>query len=329
MKIVKRVAGALFLPAAMFLIMFVICHSMGKTFFGKWIMWRTMIPDIAVSVTCAMGIGLQFKNGRMDFSGGAMMLLAAIIAGNVAQQHGSDPVLFAVLCILICVALSVLTAVVYVYGRLPIIIVTIGMALLYESVTCLIFNGAGVNLVATRSLSAFSSYPLALAPMIGAILAYAVYSYITVTGKQSRLLANNQASAVNIGINENKNVIFSFIFSGLIFGCATIIYASTGILKASYSSLSTVGSLFSNILPVFIGLMLAPFCGDTIGTFLGAVTLCLMSFGLEVIFSAEMGAAISLVITGVFVLVINTVSSQGHVWIETIKKSLTRPKTAA
>lgn len=257
------------------------------------------------------------------------MLLAAIIAGNLAQQNGSRPVIFAVLCLVTCVMLSLVTAVVYVYGRLPIIISTIGIALLYESITPLIFGGSGVNLTATTSLSAFSRFPLAIFPLAGAFAVYAVYSYLTVTGKQSRLLANNQSAAVNIGINEGKNVIIAYLFSGLIFGFATMIYASSGILRASYSSLSTVGSLFSNILPVFIGLMLAGFCGDTIGTLLGSITLCLMSFGLQTIFSAEMGSAISLVFTGVFVLVINTVSSQGGVWIETIKKSFTRPKAAA
>lgn len=329
MNIVKRIVGALILPVAMFVIMLIACRAVGKNYFGTWIMWRTLIPNIAVSMTCAMGIGLQFKNGRMDFSGGAIMLLAAIIAGNLAQQNGSRPVIFAVLCLVTCVMLSLVTAVVYVYGRLPIIISTIGIALLYESITPLIFGGSGVNLTATTSLSAFSRFPLAIFPLAGAFAVYAVYSYLTVTGKQSRLLANNQSAAVNIGINEGKNVIIAYLFSGLIFGFATMIYASSGILRASYSSLSTVGSLFSNILPVFIGLMLAGFCGDTIGTLLGSITLCLMSFGLQTIFSAEMGSAISLVFTGVFVLVINTVSSQGGVWIETIKKSFTRPKAAA
>ena len=328
MSIVKRIVGALILPVAMFIIMFIACQAAGKTYFGTLIMWRTLIPNIAVSMTCAMGIGLQFKNGRMDFSGGAIMLLAAIIAGNLAQQNGNDPVIFAVLCIAICVALSVVTAVMYVYGRLPIIISTIGIALLYESLTPLIFGGSGVNLTATTSLNSFSRFPLAVFPMVGAFVVYAIYSYLTVTGKQSRLLSNNQSAAVNIGINEGRNVIISYVFSGLIFGFATMLYASSGILRASYSSLSTVGSLFSNILPVFIGLMLAGFCGDTIGTLLGSITLSLMSFGLQAIFSAEMGSAITMVITGAFILVINTVSSQGGVWIETIKKSFTRPKAA-
>ena len=328
MRVLKRIGGTLMLPVAMYLIMMIICFSQGKMFFGSWAMWRTLIPDIAVSVTCAMGIGLQFKYGRFDFSGGAMMLLATIIAGNVALKNGSNVWLFCALCLVLCVAFSVLTAALYVFGRLPIVIATIGMALLYESITCLIYNGAGTNLVANKTLKALSTYPTAILPLIGAIIVYAVYSLLTVSGRQSKLLANNQGASVNIGIKEGRNVFVSYIFSGLIFGFATMIYASTGLMKASFSSLSTVGSLFSNILPVFIGLMLCRFCNDTIGVIMGAITLCLMSFGLEVIFSAEMGSAISTVITGAFILVINVVDAQGGNLINAIKKIFKKEKVA-
>ena len=43
---------------------------------------EAMTERCTISISCAMGIGLQFKNGRFDFSGGAIMLLSAIIAGR-------------------------------------------------------------------------------------------------------------------------------------------------------------------------------------------------------------------------------------------------------
>ena len=72
---ITRIVGTLALPVAMYLIMMALCFSHGKMYFGTWNMWKTLIVDIALSVTCAMGIGLQFKCGRFDFSGGAIMLL--------------------------------------------------------------------------------------------------------------------------------------------------------------------------------------------------------------------------------------------------------------
>ncbi len=312
LEILKRVAGTLMLPALMFIIMKIMCDANGKTFFGSLKMWQALIPSIAVSVSCAMGIGLQFKNGRFDFSGGSIMLLSAIIAGNVAKNAGTQsPLLFGALCVGLCVAFSLLVALVYVYGRLPIMIATIGMALLYESITSQIFGGGGINLVSTTFIKQLSAWPLVLIPFIAAVLVYACYNYLATTGKQSLLLAKNQQSAVNIGINENKNVILSYLYSGLIFGFATIIWSSLGKRDAIFSSLSTVGELFSNILPVFVGLYIGVFCGDTIGIIMGSVAICLMKYGLQLVFKAELGASISTAMMGLFVFLVNFVAGQG------------------
>ncbi len=310
-SVLSRIVGTLALPVAMYLIMMALCYSNGKMYFGTWNMWRTLIVDIALSITCAMGIGLQFKCGRFDFSGGAIMLLTSIVAGNVALKMDNNIAAMVVLCMAGCVILSVLVALFYVYGRVPIVITTIGFAMLYESVTCLIYGSRGINIVSNMTLRLFSTYPYALIPLALAIAVYAFYSYCTVSGKQARLLANNQQAAVNIGIREKKNVIVSYIFSGLIFGFATLIYMANGMHRAATTSMATVGELFSNILPVFIGLIVGVYCGDTIGTIMGSLSLCLMSYGLKAVFSDELGAAISTICMGVFILVINVIGSQG------------------
>lgn len=309
MGIGKRIAGTLVLPVLMFLIMLILCWSNGKMYYGTLDMWKTLIVNITISTTCAMGIGLHFNNGRFDFSGGAVMLLSAIIGGNIAKNMNSNLALFAILCIVLCTLLSVGVAVLYVYGRLPVAISTITMALIYEAVTPLFFNGAGVNLIASMELKKVAMFPGVLIPLVLAFVIYAFYKRFTLTGKQSELLKNNQNVAVDIGINERKNVILSYVFSGLIFGCATMVWASSTIKSASFTSLSTVSDLFTNILPVFIGLALSKYCGEALGTVVGAVTLSLMSYGLQALLSAELGTAVSMVVTGVFVFVFNIITT--------------------
>lgn len=311
-NITKRLVGTLALPVLMYLVMLWLCLTNGKTFFGTWIMWRSLIADIGLSTVCAMGIGLQFKNGRFDFSGGAIMLLGAIIAGNAAAACNSSLLVLLVVSIVVCVLCSLLVAVVYICGRMPIVIVTIGMTLFYEAITCLIFNGGGINLVGNSSLKALSTFPLVLLPFVVGLALYAFYSYCTCAGKRAVLLANNQQAAVNIGLNETRSVLISYLYSGILFGLATAIYCTTAKLSGAYNSLQTVGSLFNNILPVFIGVSLAPLCGDTLGILAGAVSLCLMSFGLEAVYTAELGSALSTIITGLFLLVFNIIAGQGQ-----------------
>ena len=318
----KRIGGTLMLPVLMYLAMMWLCYANGKMYFGTDKMWRTLIVDIAVSISCAMGIGLQFKNGRFDFSGGAIMLLSAIIAGNIARNMDNNLGLMVVLCVVCCVAFSLLVALFYVLARVPIIITTIGFALLYESITCLVFDGTGINIISNMTLRKYATYPAVIWPLIGVIALYAIYSYLTTSGRQATLLANNQQSAVNIGIKENRNVIISYVFSGLIFGLATVIWIAKAKHDAAYSSMMTVGQLFSNILPVFIGLMLARFCGDTIGIIMGSITLCLLSYALNAVFASTLGSAISNICMGSFILIINVVNAQGRNMLKAIGKLL-------
>ena len=311
LNILKRVGGTVMLPVIMFVVMKLLCGANGKPFLANWKMWMVIIPNVAVTVACAMGIGLQFKNGRFDFSGGSIMLLSAITAGSIARDSGTNsPILFCVIAVGMCVLLSVVVSLVYVYGRLPIMIATIGMALVYESITPLVFGGGGVNLISVSFVKQLSTFPLVLIPFACAVAVYAVYNYLAATGKQSLLLAKNQQASVNIGINENKNVILSYVYSGLIFGFATIIWASLGKRDASFSSLSTVGELFSNILPVFVGLYIGAFCGDTIGIIMGSLDIVMMKTGLTTVFKAELGGAISTAMMGLFVFLVNLVAGQ-------------------
>ena len=312
MSILKKLVGTFILPVLMYLVMYWLCRANGKDYFGTWTMWRSLIADIGLSVACAMGIGLQFRCGRFDFSGGSIMLLTAIVAGNLAKNADNSPLVLAVACIVLCVACSLLVGVIYIFGRMPIVIVTIGMTLVFEAITCLVYKGGGINLVSNSSLKIFSSYPMVFVPFLLAVGIYAFYSNVATTGGRASLLANNQQAAVNIGVKETGNVLISYVYSGILFGLATMIYCSTTKLSGAFNSLQTVGSLFNNILPVFIGLTLAKACGDTIGIVIGALSLCIMNFGLEAVYTAELGNALSLMITGIFLLLFNFIAGQGE-----------------
>ena len=93
-SILKNICGALVLPVLMYVVMMIFCFQNGKMYYGSVAMWRSLISTIAASATCAYGIGIQFKSGRLDFSAGSVMLLSAIIAGNVSQMFGNNLIIF-------------------------------------------------------------------------------------------------------------------------------------------------------------------------------------------------------------------------------------------
>ena len=313
MKAVKKVLLSLAFPVLMFVVMLVItmnsdkCFVNGHNIFLGKDMVKQVVINSCMTVCVALAIWLQLKNGRFDFSGGASMVLAAIGAGYAGQQTGSMWTAFAV-AVALGVVLSMGTAIVYIVGRLPIIICTIGMTLLYESLTYLLFGGQGIRgFYSTPTLSRMGRMPLVLLPAVLAMLIFVVYTYFTASGRRGKILANNQSAGVNIGINENKNVFTSYIFSGLIIGMAAIVYISQNDVTPQ-SGLATSSILFSYIVPVFMGTFIGLASNDVIGIAIAAIGMQIMNYGLNCL---NLGAGgWQQIIMGVFVLGFYTFSSQ-------------------
>ncbi|MBR1585142.1 MAG: hypothetical protein IJ662_06355 [Clostridia bacterium] len=286
MKYVKKTILTLLFPVLMFLVMLAItasdsrCYVDGNFIFLGEDLVRYIIMNSCMTICVALAIWLQLKNGRFDFSGGASMLLAAIIAGNIGYNAGS-PLLAMIVAVGVGIVLSCVTGGVYVLGRMPIIITTIGMTLLYESLTYLVFGGKGmIAFYLSAETSMFGRVPWVFVPTLIAIIVFLVFDHLTAAGRKGKILANNQSAGVNIGINEKKNVLVSYVFTGIIIGMAATVYVSQN-STVPQSGLSTSGILFSYIVPVFMGMFIGQASNDVIGICVSAVGLSIMNYGLN------------------------------------------------
>ena len=305
MKYVKKILLTLLFPVLMFAVMLAItannpkCYVNGNFIFLGADLIRYMITNSCMTICVALAIWLQMKSGRFDFSGGASMVLAAIVAGNVGLMTNS-PVVALITAVVCGVVLCVVTGLVYILGRMPIIITTIGMTLLYESLTYLVFGGSGVSEFYMNAHTAiFGRVPMIFIPTILAVAIFWIYDNLTVAGRKGKILSNNQNAGVNIGINENTNVLVSYVFSGMIIGLAAIIYVSQNVVVPQ-SGLSTSGILFSYIVPVFMGLCLGLASTAVSGSCVSAIGLSIMNYGLNCL---NLGAGgWQQIIMGVFVL---------------------------
>lgn len=281
---IKRIMNNTFitlaLPLGMFLLMLILTRVRGITYYGGMDMWRVIFNNLGLSVTVALGIGMQLRYGRMDFTGGITMFLSGFIGVLVAQHFGDNPLLMLLMSIVCGLVLSMVTATVYTIARLPIIICTVALTLLYESMTLIIGGGEGANIISNTSLNLFGRMPVVIIVLVAAMLFYHFIITYTIAGRRARLLGNGQQVAVNIGINEKRNVYMTYVFSGILFGLAGVVYASQNMITTQ-SNLSTSGILFSYIVPVFIGFFFARYSCEIIGIFVGTVTIQLMNYGLN------------------------------------------------
>lgn len=279
----KRFFLSILFPLAIYVVMYIITHLKGSTIFGLYFdMWRSVLVSTATTSVAALAIWTQIKNGRFDFSGGSVMVLTSILAGNLCIQHNLSAGVYLVLCIVIGALLSTGTGLMYVYGRLPIMICTIGMALLYESITYLVYDAQGLNMMSFTNLTYFGRMPGILIVLVFAVAVFLVYCYLTVPGRRAKLLSGNQQASVNIGIKEKKNVLQTFFMCGILLGCAGAIFGSNNTVHPQ-ASLSTASTLFSNIIPAYMGMFVGAMSIDALGVVLASLGMAILNYGLSCI----------------------------------------------
>lgn len=312
MNFCKRFFLSILFPLVIYLVMFVIVRGKGVTYYGfTWDMWRSVLVNTATTAVAALAIWTQIKNGRFDFSGGSIMVLSAILAGNLSLQHHFGPVAYLLLCVAFGAVLSTVTGLVYVYGRLPIMICTIGMALVYESITYQVYDAQGLNMMSNTTVTIFGRMPYILIVLALALAVFLIYCYLTVPGKRAKLLSGNQQASVNIGINENKNVLQTFFMCGLLLGCAGAIFGSNNVV-APQASLSTANTLFANIIPAYMGMFVGAASIDAIGVVLAAMGMAILNYGLSCIGLGAGGW--QQIIVGTFMLGFYTLTAQWPIW---------------
>ena len=320
LDIIRRVFLTILFPLVIFLVMLVITRSRGVDYYGFTVdMWRTVLVNTSMTSVAALAIWTQVKNGRFDFSGGATMVLTAILAGNLVLELDAGPVAYLVLCIVFGAVLSTITGVIYIVGRLPIMICTIGVALLYESITYLVYDAEGLNMLSNTQLTVFGRMPYILVILLFALVVFLVYCYLTVPGRRAKLLSNNQQVSVNIGVKENKNVLQTFLMCGLLLGCAGAIYGSNNTV-APQSGLSTADTLFSNIIPAYMGMFVGAVSVDAIGVVLAALGMAILNYGLSCIGLGSGGW--QQIIVGCFMLGFYSLTAQWPRWKEMYRRHM-------
>lgn len=313
MKLLKKIVVTLLFPVVIFFAMWAICAANPKCYVdGNFIFLGTDLIRRVFLTTCqsvcvALAIWLQLKNGRFDFSGGASMILTAIVAGSICQMTRS-PWLMIVVAVVTGIVVSLGVAAIYSFGRLPIVIATIGVTLLYESMTYLIFGGNGVGtMYSDPQLSVFGRAPMAIIPTAIAVAAFIIYDQFTAAGRKGKVLKNNQSAGVNIGIDEVKNCFVSYVFRGIIVAMAAVIYVSQNQVLPQ-SGLATSGIMFSYIVPVYLGMFIGLATRDYIGIIMAAIGMATLNYGLSCM---NLGAGgMQQIIMGLFVFGFYTFSAQ-------------------
>jgi ribose transport system permease protein len=277
-RIIRKVLTSISVPLGIFLLFQLICEWNGIIFINAD-NYRSFVVNTIYVALIGWGLYFHIPAGRFDFSIGSIIALAPLIGGNVALLLGLDAVGLLICCAFIGAVLGAMSGLSYVLLRLPAIVVSLGVALIYEAFTFILFDGKGAVLIGRSNMLYIIQQPHIYIMSAIVISILIIIINFTEFGFNLRALATGQHISVNTGINEKSNAVLCYVVCGALCGIAGALTLSrTGSASAALG-LSTIMTMFLGFLPMFIGGILAKFSDPVIGIFLGAVATSLISSG--------------------------------------------------
>lgn len=285
------------MPLAVFLIFFIARPDRFGTPEGILI----MLQQSVINTVIGFGLCLNLVIDTWDFSAGAQLVLAGLIGACFAQDFGLAGL--AAATVLTAAVLGTVTGAVYSILKIPSIIVTIGMMLVYESAGSLFHGGKSITIPAGTGFLGKSPW-IFLVGIAAYALARVVYHH-TKFGYNVRAVGNGEAIARSIGINSIRIRFLCFVIGGIFVGIAGVLQVSYGGAIAPRGGMNTMAMVFPPFMGVFIGQYLERYCDIMLGIFLGVFSMTMINSGL---IAMGLPGTLQQVVTGSFMLIFMAVS---------------------
>lgn len=274
----KNVLYMIGLPIVAYVFFAVLCEANGKTGFGVGSDLLVILRNTVYSGLIALALSYNLTSGRFDFSIGSILILSTIVGGTLAVQWGLGPLGMLGVCLLTGAVLGAVSGLVYILLRLPPIVVSVGVAMVYEALGFIMNDGTGIKLIGKPDLLVFAQLPYLAGLTFVVLAALVVLLNYTKFGFDSNALRGGQAIAVNIGINEKANVVVCYLIAGALMAAAGVINLSILGTTAPRLGLTSSAFMMNAFLPMFIGTYLARYSDRNVGILVGSfVQACIIS----------------------------------------------------
>ena len=280
MKVIKNLiskyALMLAVPILLFVVLSIIFHGVIGTNNIPSLMQQAVAPAIL-----GWGVLFNIKVGNWDFSVGSVVLLSAIIGGNIAVRLNWGFAGLLIFCLLVAVLAGVVVGLVYYFLKIPTIITSIGMLLIYESISSYAFEGQGIYLTGWNLLG---NTEIVIIAIVAAATAYLIF-YRSSIGYNVRAVGNNMNIAAQNGLNVYRVKAVAIAIAGLFAGLYAFISLGTSGVQKTVSSMGTMGTCFDAMMCVFVGMSITRRGNLVAGIFcvslvMQLVKLALMAIGI-------------------------------------------------
>ncbi len=308
-KLGKNVGMSVAWPAFCFVIAFILSSAAGKELFATTVSVRTFFRGLLMVLIAMWALNTNLNSGRMDFSLGATGILAAVCAVSAMGRTittKEDIMVYMLLCMVFGAVFGIIGGIVFIVLRLPPVVTTLGMCLVYEGIAKIIVgSNSTFDFKSSAVTGQFVTKPVVLIVLTLAVLA--VMSLIICYsrfGYNKNALVYDQKISVETGIKEIPSCLFCYALAGLLIGLYQFINtAQLGNVTVNID-LGSSTTVFKNFLPIFIGGLLAKYSNQLIGSFMAALGTQFLVLGMDRASMLGFSSSIQTLITSFMVFMV-------------------------
>ncbi len=304
----KRTFGTLIIPVLFIGTLLIICAANGREIFPTSTSFSNFVISAAITTITTIALSINLNSGRFDFSLGSMAVLSVIISAKISQAilkggSGTAPFILVFSCLFGAV-IGLVSGIIYVLLKIPPIITSLGMTLIFEGVSYTITQGSYLTSeVRNDSISAFNNGWYYSLLVLAVVIGFVIYLFdYTKFGFNYKVLKEGQKVAVHSGIKEIPNAIGCYAICGALMGIV-------GFLSAARSTLVNGGSLnfgsisimFTAFLPMFIGAFIGRYSNDKLGYLLAGICMAFLN-SLFAVFSNELNSSTQSIINSLLLV---------------------------
>lgn len=294
-----RLVKSLIIPVGMWAIFALLTG--GRTATTRMLL-TTLRQSVSASIIC-YGLIMAMNVGMINFSAGAMMLFAGIIGGNLAKALGLGWPGLVVFCIIICIVEGAAEGLLYNAMRVPCIVMSIGMMLVWESLPKVIYPN-GVNLIGDITILCKQPYCFYVLG-ITAVIFYIIYNK-TPFGHNLRAIGSNQGIANSVGLDSDRIKFLVFTIGGIFLGIGAFLYISNAGEQRNVSAMGSMAIMMDAFMGMFIAMFISRYIDTSIAVVLGTFAMKMLSNGFV---AMGLSATVRDIIQGIFLLVLLVISA--------------------
>jgi ribose/xylose/arabinose/galactoside ABC-type transport system permease subunit len=238
---------------------------------------RDMLVQIVPAVIIGCGLTFVIVTGEIDISVGSLMgLLAAVLGILSAPDRANMPVAVAILATLaLGSAVGLINGVLVTFGRVPSIIVTLGMLTALRGITTMVMGGKWITQIPAplRFFGTGTIFGVRVSVLTAALVVIGsiFLAKQTPLGRRIYAVGSNPHAAFLTGLSSSRLKLFVFTLTGFLVGVATVV--SVPQLSVIESGIGIGLELLVVTCVVVGGTSISGGKGTIIGTLLGVALL--------------------------------------------------------